>query len=109
LTFFPNFNPKQKKGGGMNVTRRDFFKITGASAAGAAIMGLGLDLKPFKSHAQTLKLRFAKETTSICCYCAVGCGLICSTGEAGAEKSSILRETLITRSMRGLSVPRGQR
>ncbi len=70
----------------MDITRRDFFKITGASAAGAAIMGLGLDLKPLKSHAQTLKLRFAKETTSICCYCAVGCGVICSTGEAGAGK-----------------------
>jgi len=70
----------------MNVTRRGFLKLTGASAAGVAVMGLGLDLKPFKSHAQTLKLRFAKETTSICCYCAVGCGVICSTGEAGAGK-----------------------
>lgn len=70
----------------MNVTRRDFFKITGASVAGAAIMGLGIDLKPFRSHAQTLKLRFAKESTSICCYCAVGCGVICSTGETGSGK-----------------------
>jgi formate dehydrogenase major subunit len=67
----------------MNVTRRDFFKITGASAAGVAILGLGLDLKPFKSHAQDLKLRFGKETTTICCYCGVGCGLICSTGKGG--------------------------
>lgn len=70
----------------MNLNRRDFLKITGASAAGAAILGLGLDLKPIKSHAQTLKIRYAKETTSICCYCAVGCGMICSTGEAGAGK-----------------------
>ena len=70
----------------MNLNRRDFLKITGASAAGAAILGLGLDLKPIKSHAQTLKIRYAKETTSICCYCAVGCGVICSTGEAGAGK-----------------------
>ena len=70
----------------MKVNRRDFLKITGASAAGAAILGLGLDLKPIRSHAQTLKIRYAKETTSICCYCAVGCGVICSTGEAGAGK-----------------------
>ena len=70
----------------MNLNRRDFLKLTGASAAGAAILGLGLDLKPIKSHAQTLKIRYAKETTSICCYCAVGCGMICSTGEAGAGK-----------------------
>jgi formate dehydrogenase major subunit len=68
----------------MNVTRRDFLKITGASAAGVAALGLGLDLKPIKSHAQTLKIRFAKETTSICCYCAVGCGVIVHTGKAGA-------------------------
>jgi formate dehydrogenase major subunit len=70
----------------MNITRRDFFKITGASAAGAAVLGLGLDLKPIKSHAQTLKIRFAKESTSICCYCAVGCGVIAHTGKAGAGK-----------------------
>ncbi len=70
----------------MDINRRDFLKITGASAASAAILGLGLNLKPIKSHAQTLKIRYAKETTSICCYCAVGCGVICSTGEAGAGK-----------------------
>jgi formate dehydrogenase major subunit len=70
----------------MKVTRRDFLRITGASAAGAAVLGLGLDLKPIKSHAQTLKIRFAKETTSICCYCAVGCGVIAHTGKAGAGK-----------------------
>jgi formate dehydrogenase major subunit len=67
----------------MAVTRRDFLKITGASAAGAAILGLGLDVKPFESHAQDLTLRFGKETTSICCYCGVGCGIICSTGKDG--------------------------
>jgi formate dehydrogenase major subunit len=70
----------------MKVTRRDFLKITGASAAGAAILGLGLDLKPIKSHAQTLKIRFATESTSICCYCAVGCGVIVHTGKTGAGK-----------------------
>ena len=70
----------------MNVNRRDFFKITGTSAAGAAILGLGLNLKPIKSHAQSLKINHCKETTSICCYCAVGCGVICSTGRASAGK-----------------------
>ena len=70
----------------MKVTRRDFFKISGASAAGLAVAGLGIDSKPINCHAQTLKIRFAKETTSICCYCAVGCGLIVHTGTAGAGK-----------------------
>jgi formate dehydrogenase major subunit len=66
----------------MDVTRRDFMKIAGASTAGAAAFGLGIDLKPIRSHAQTLKIRYAKETTSICCYCGVGCGLIVHTVEA---------------------------
>lgn len=70
----------------MKVTRRDFFKITGASAVGTALLGLGLNGRAFKAHAQTLKIRYAKESTSICCYCAVGCGLICYTGGAGAGK-----------------------
>ena len=74
------------KGGLMNFTRRGFLKVTGASAVGVAALGLGLDLKPIKSYAQTLKIRFAKETTSICCYCAVGCGVIVHTGKAGAGK-----------------------
>ena len=70
----------------MDFTRREFIKTVGTSAVGAAALGLGFDLKPFQSHAQTLKIRFARETTSICCYCAVGCGIICSTGETGAGK-----------------------
>ena len=70
----------------MKVTRRNFIKITGASAAGAAALGLGIDMKPIRSHAQTLKIRYGKETTSICCYCGVGCGMIVHTGEAGAGK-----------------------
>jgi len=70
----------------MKITRRGFLKITGASAAGAAVMSLGLDLKPVRSHAQSLRIRAAKETTSICCYCGVGCGLIVHTATSGARK-----------------------
>jgi len=70
----------------MKLTRRQFIKITGASAAGVMALGLGIDLRPIKSHAQTLKIHYAKETTSICCYCAVGCGVIVHTGKAGAGK-----------------------
>ncbi len=68
----------------MNVTRRDFIKITGATAAGFAVSGgLGFDLSPVKAHAQMLKTRYAKETTTICCYCGVGCGAIVHTSKKG--------------------------
>jgi len=67
----------------MNVTRRKFIQITGASAAGLAVSGLGFDLTPIRSHAQMLKTKYAKETTTICCYCAVGCGAIVHTSKKG--------------------------
>ena len=67
----------------MNLNRRQFIQVTGATAAGLAVSGLGFDLKPVKSHAQMLKTKYAKETTTICCYCAVGCGAIVHTSKRG--------------------------
>jgi formate dehydrogenase major subunit len=40
--------------------------------------GIGINLKPVAAHAQPLKIKYAKETTTICPYCAVGCGIIVS-------------------------------
>ena len=68
----------------MDVNRREFIQITGATAAGLAVSGLGFDLSPVKAHAQMLKTVYAKETTTICCYCGVGCGAIVHTSK-GAD------------------------
>lgn len=70
----------------MNINRRQFIQVTGASAAGLAVSSLGFDLKPVKAHAQMLKTQHAKETTTICCYCAVGCGAIVHTSRSGGGK-----------------------
>lgn len=60
----------------MQVSRRSFLKLSG----GAAIAGgMGLSLKPLQAHAAPLKTRYAKESTTICPYCGVGCGIIVST------------------------------
>jgi formate dehydrogenase major subunit len=67
----------------MNVNRREFMQITGAAAAGLAVSGLGFDLSVVKAHAQMLKTKYAKETITICCYCAVGCGAIVHTSLKG--------------------------
>jgi formate dehydrogenase major subunit len=67
----------------MKITRRGFMQISGATAAGFAVSGLGFDLSPVKSHAQMLKTKYAKETTTICPYCAVGCGAIVHTSKKG--------------------------
>jgi formate dehydrogenase major subunit len=70
----------------MQITRRDFMKISGVAVGGLALGGLGFDLGPIEAHAQTLRIRWAKESTSICPYCGVGCGLIVHTTRDGSGK-----------------------
>ncbi len=60
----------------MDVSRRGFFKISGAALAAS---GIGIGLKPVEANAQPLKIKYAKETTTVCPYCSVGCGIIVST------------------------------
>ena len=62
----------------MEITRRDFLKVSGA--AGTVLMGgLGFDLSPAEAYARELRIKEAKETTSVCCYCSVGCGILVHT------------------------------
>jgi formate dehydrogenase major subunit len=67
----------------MEWNRREFLKIAGATTAVTAFGGLGFDLRPAYAEGQAAKLKFTKQTTSVCCYCSVGCGLICSTDKDG--------------------------
>jgi len=60
----------------MDVNRRGFLKISGAALAAS---GLGVGLKAVSAYAQPLKVKYAKETTTICPYCSVGCSIIVST------------------------------
>jgi len=70
----------------MNLGRRKFIKLSAMTAAATAFGGLGFDLKPSVAQAQLLKINWARETTSICCFCAVGCGLIVHTAKDGANR-----------------------
>jgi len=67
----------------MALTRREFLAGSGALVGGLALSSLGIDLSPVIAYAEERKkigeVKSAKQTTSICCYCSVGCGLICST------------------------------
>jgi formate dehydrogenase major subunit len=66
----------------MDFSRREFLVISGIVGAGVAISPLGIDLGPVKAYADDLKIdkmKSAKHSTSVCPYCAVGCGLIAST------------------------------
>ena len=66
----------------MEMTRRGFLIATGAVGSGVALSTLGLNIDPVRAYADELdksrRLRAAKQVVTTCCYCSVGCGLICS-------------------------------
>lgn len=70
----------------LKVSRRDFLKFTGLGAAFAAGT-VGSLLNAESGHAaeatpaEKLRILGAKETTTICCYCSVGCGGIASVSD----------------------------
>jgi len=60
----------------MKITRREFFRFSGGGLAAA---GLGVSLAPVQAKAEGMRIRYAKQTPTICPYCAVGCGIIVHT------------------------------
>lgn len=70
------------------MKRRNFMKISCGLAAGLTLSSCAtgaalLKLNSIESFANGLDkakhIKTAIQSTTICCYCAVGCGLICST------------------------------
>ncbi len=64
----------------MSISRRSFLKL-GSVATAIGVAGLSVSLKPVMAKAAQAKLQWTKLTTSICCFCAVGCGLLVHTGD----------------------------
>ena len=62
----------------MELTRRSFLKI---SSGALLLSSLGLNLELAKAYAAELRTKGAKETTTICPYCSVGCSIIVSVKE----------------------------
>jgi formate dehydrogenase major subunit len=69
----------------MALTRRDFLKWSGMATVAGACLSLGFDLKPIRAHAEGLSIKQAKETFTICPYCAVGCGQIVYTDKQSGQ------------------------
>ena len=65
------------------MTRREFLALSGTLGAGVALSSLGIDMRPLLAYAEELKkidkVKSAKQIYSLCYYCSVTCGLICST------------------------------
>ena len=62
----------------MKISRRGFLKVSGGVTGGAILGTLGVHLRTSEAYAQTLKTQYAKESTTICPYCGVGCSEIVS-------------------------------
>jgi formate dehydrogenase major subunit len=68
----------------MELSRRDFLRVSTATAAGTALgglVGLGADLRPTVARAQELRIKGAEAVPSICPYCSVGCATLVHTVE----------------------------
>ncbi len=68
----------------MEITRRKFVKLASAAAAGIAaapvFTGLGRTaVARAQNRAQQLDPQWTRQTTSVCAFCSVGCGLLVNT------------------------------
>ncbi len=66
----------------MDISRRDVLRLSVAGGGGAALGGLvasGVNLSPVVAQAQSLRIRDAKMTPSVCPFCAVGCATVVHT------------------------------
>ncbi len=59
----------------MDLTRRDFLKLSGSGLGAAALVNLGFKLPAAVSTAP-LRITKATESTTVCPYCGIGCGIL---------------------------------
>jgi len=63
----------------MSLSRRDFLKLSGGTAV-AGVMAAEMSASAESAAVEKgLRIKGAKETTTICPYCSVGCGILVHT------------------------------
>jgi formate dehydrogenase major subunit len=86
----------------MELSRRGFLKLSGAGIGVAALAQLGFST-PAIAAAETLRISEAKESTTVCPYCSLGCSAIVSVmdgkmvGLEGLPDSPINRASLCSK------------
>jgi formate dehydrogenase major subunit len=73
----------------MSLSRRGFLKLSATAALSTAFSGIGFAAaKPAAvDRIAQLKPDWSRQTTTACCYCAVGCGLIVNTALEGSKRA----------------------
>ena len=74
-----------------HVTRRDFFKISAAGGGAVAASALGFQLVHAQQVSQQLRIQGARESHSVCPYCAVGCSLVAYTRQSSDGSVDLLQ------------------
>jgi formate dehydrogenase major subunit len=77
----------------MSVTRRDILKagLAGSGALLAAGLGFEVALAESTKVKQSLRIAGAKESHSVCPYCAVGCSLVAYTRQNSDGTTELLQ------------------
>jgi formate dehydrogenase major subunit len=60
----------------MDLSRRQFVKLTAGGLAGTSLVALGFSPRRALAEVRTFKLAHTSETRNTCPYCSVGCGVI---------------------------------
>ena len=76
----------------MDMSRRQFFRVSGAGLAASSLAALGFSPAAAIADTRNFKLARTTETRSTCPYCSVSCGMIMYTLGDGAKnvKSTIV-------------------
>lgn len=73
----------------MRIPRRTFLKVASLATGALAFSGLGISLASASSKANAFKLTNTRTTPSVCCFCAVGCGLLVSSDKESGRAINI--------------------
>jgi formate dehydrogenase major subunit len=74
----------------MKITRREFLTLAGTTAAGLIVSSCGGPaIKDVGDKARAMRAVYAKQYTTICPYCGVGCGALVLRAEEGGKVLSI--------------------
>jgi formate dehydrogenase major subunit len=71
----------------VDVTRREFLKVTGATLAGSSLVLLGFSPATALAEVREFKLARATETRNTCPYCSVACGVLMYSLGDGAKNA----------------------
>ena len=71
----------------VNMNRRQFFKVTGATLAGSSIALLGVAPGSAVAEIRQYKLARMTETRNTCPYCSVACGILLYSLGDGAKNA----------------------